>query len=254
MAQPPLRKVTEKQLLQLCQMLWSWELCEQCNNGKSCVTGDCPSNRLRRLGRFLQYYKDLTGSYQPDLEPGERRALSTHEDLFRIIQRLRLHPHMSRGQLANGEFATVAADRLLKPAPDQHHAINLAVRVMTMVNCSAQEQSQAFLEHGNYQVPWRSDVPFSQFISDIFPKTDHPEINDDSRGSSSHIRTALMARKLRKHAGLDFRATDDLRRHLKLDRRTGIVEIYHHTAFLKEHLRLTRDHRQSTTMVSSLLW
>jgi hypothetical protein len=61
-----------------------------------------------------------------------------------------------------------------------------------------------------------------------------------------------MARKLKKHAGLSFRPTDDLRIHLKLNQRTGVVEIFHHTAFLKEHLKLTRESPKDISMVDTL--
>jgi hypothetical protein len=102
---------------------------------------------------------------------------------------------------------------------NRDRSINLAVRVMVMVNCSAHHQSSGLLEQGPYQVPWRSDVSFSQFIADIFPVTDHPSLNDDGTGSSFGTKTALTARKLKKRAGLKFRPTNDLRRHLMLDQR-----------------------------------
>jgi hypothetical protein len=116
---------------------------------------------------------------------------------------------------------------------DQERAINIAVRVIMMVNCSASHQSFALLEHGSRKVPWRGDVPFSEFITSIFPKTDHPSIG--------HIKENLRARKLKSRAGLKFEPTDVLRNHLKLDRKRAVVEIFHHTAFLKEQLRLTKD-------------
>lgn len=89
------------------------------------------------------------------------------------------------------------------------------------------------LEHGSHQIQWRSDVKFSESVTDIFPKTDHPSIDE--------IKDNLRATKLKKRAKLRFEATDDLRNHLKLDRKRAAVEIFHHTGFLKEHLRLTRD-------------
>lgn len=96
-----------------------------------------------------------------------------------------------------------------------------------MVICSASRQSSALLEHGSHQAPWASDVAFSQFITDAFSKTDHLSINN--------IKENLRARKLKKRAGLRFQPTDDLRNLLKLDQKRAVVEIFHHTAFLKEH-------------------
>lgn len=78
-------------------------------------------------------------------------------------------------------------------------------------------------------------------MSVAFRITDHPNLNGDQSESSFDMKAALNANKLKRHAGLRFRPTDDLRSHLKLDRNAGTVSIYHHTAFLKEHLRLTKD-------------
>lgn len=250
-SQFPLEKITEAQLLQLGYTLWSWPLCEECNNGKACTTASCPSHRSKRLGRFYQYYKDLTASYDPDIGPGQGAALSKHEDLFRIIQVLKKEPNLTRAQILDKLFAD-RPGRRPPSAADQGRAINLAVQIMVAVKCSAQHQSSDVLEHGTCQIPWRSDVTFSQFLIDLFPMTDHPSLNDDDVVKSLGIKEGLMAKKLKKRAGLKFEPTDDLGRHLKFDRKTAVVELYHHTAFLKEHLRLTKDKPRNMTMVDSL--
>ena len=170
----------------------------------------------------------------------DRPALSTHEDHFNIIRQLKLEPDIARAEFVDKAFKDDTCQKLPSFA-DRERAINLAVKVMTMVNCSAQYQSSGLLEHGLSQTPWRSDVTFSQFIVDTFPVTDHPSLNDDDLKRSMDIKAALMARKLKKRVGLKLKPTDDLRRHLKLDRKSRVVEIYHHTAFLKEHLRLTKS-------------
>jgi hypothetical protein len=104
---------------------------------------------------------------------------------------------------------------------------------MMMVNCSGSRKSSVLLEHGSRQVPWRGDIAFSPFITDCFPKTDHPSMNE--------IKENLRAVKLKKRARLTFQPTDDLRNHLELDRKAATVDIFHHTAFLKECLRLTKN-------------
>ena len=238
----PLERFTESQLQQLGQVLWSWELCQDCHNQNRCELEDCPSRRSKRLARFFEQYKDLTASYEPNVRPNEQPALSTHEDLFEIIKTLKTDRDLARVQLTDKLFANRPGGR--PPIDRLDSAVNLAVRVMAMVNCSAQGQSSGLLEHGAYPILWRSNVTFSQFISSIFPVTDHPGLNDNDPESSMDIKTALTAEKLKKRAGLKFQPTNNFRNHLKLDRKNGVVEIYHHTAFLKEHLRLTKDTRQ----------
>ena len=247
----PLAQVTENQLQQLGETLWSWPLCDDCHNLGQCQLEGCPGQRLIRLACFFEYYKSLTASYAPEERPGELIALSTHEDLFSIIRCLKSDPGMSRAQLAEKLYPSLSGQKTPSLA-EQNNAIILAVRVMIMVNCSAQSQSTSLLESGSYQTPWRSDIPFSQFVHDIFPKTDHPSLHDDKKSSPHDMRTFLMARKLKKLAGMGFRPTDDIRNHLKLDRKNNILEIYHHTAFLKEQLRLTKDKKDCISISDSL--
>lgn len=66
------------------------------------------------------------------------------------------------------------------------------------------------------------------------------------------MRAALMAKNLRKHVSLTFRLTNDLRSQLNLDRKNHVVEIYHHTAFLKEHLRFTKNESLNMPVEDSL--
>lgn len=248
MSQFPLEKITNSQLQQLGQVLWSWSLCENCLNSKSCTSEECPSHRSKRLERFFEYYRDLTASYEPDVKHGEQPALRTHNDLFEIIQELKSDPHVTKARLLEKLFMD-RPTRSPPPAADQEWAINLAVRVMLMVNCSAARQSSSLLEHGIYQAPWQSDDSFSQFIANVFPMTDHPSVNGDD---IVDIKKQLMARKLKKKARLKFWPTDNLRDHLKFNKKRGVVELFHHTAFLKEHLRLTKDELRNMTITDSI--
>lgn len=235
----PLEKTTQSDLDQLGRVLWSWLLCEDCQSGKRCEQDSCLSQRSKRLMRFFDHYRCLTRSYESDSGPGQQHALSTHEDVLKIIQELKSDPDVTRSQFAD-RFFMHRPGRRPPHVQDQERAINLAVRAMTMINCSAQWQSYDLLEFGAYQAPWRSDDTFSQFITDVFPMSDFPTLNDADNGSSLNMKASLMAKKLKKRAGLKFRPTDDLRSHLRLDRKSGVVDIFHHTAFLKEHLRLTK--------------
>ncbi len=151
---------------------------------------------------------------------------------------LKLNSEVTREELLEKLFADQPA------RSDQERAVNIAVRVMMIVNCSTSRQSSVLLEHGSQQVPCKGDVPFSEFITSIFPKTDHPRIDQ--------IKDNLRATKLKKRAGVRIEPTDDLTKHLKLDKKRAVVEIFHHIAFLKEHLRLTRDQPRSMSVADSI--
>ena len=169
----PLARVTEAQLQRLGQVLWSWSLCGDCRDKRTCTTESCPWQRSKRLKPTFDHYKDLTASYEPEFWPSESAALSTHEALFEIIQRLKANPDITRWQFAVDAFQKQPG-REPPPLDEQMHVANLAVKVMTMINCSAQYQGGGLIEQGAFEVPWRNDTSFSQFILDAFPKADKP--------------------------------------------------------------------------------
>lgn len=240
----PIASHEEAKVIDICRLgttLWSWKLCENCERGERCMMGDCPSTRSKRLKRFFDYYMELVASYAIS-ESGDRPTLSQHENILRIVLELKSKPRITRLELAEKLFATA----------DQEQAINLAVKIMTTISCSIQNLSCSLLEQGMSRIPWLNDVPFCQFIMDIFPTAEHPDISDDDLVFSLNMRAALRAKKLKKHAGLTFRPTNDLRSHLNLDRKNHVVEIYHHTAFLKEHLRLTKNESSNMSVEDSL--
>ena len=247
----PLRGTTVRQMQKLGQVLWSWSTCDDCSNNLFCITENCPSPRAKRLVRYFEHYKALTASYEPDIRPSETPALRTHDDLFDILGQLKLMPDMPRAQFTGLVFQK-RAQQLTPPAADKERALDLAVKVMVMVNCSARREPSGQLEHGPHQIPWVSDVAFGQYITNIFPITDNPSLNDDESKASIDIKSFLTARKLSKRIGLKFQPTENLGRHLKLDRKTNTIEIFHHTAFIKEHLRLTKDCPRTMSVAQSL--
>lgn len=237
-SQFPISKTTTFELQQLTKVLWSWFICAECLAGQPCQTETCSWPRSAVIARFIESYKMLTAQYESDVRPGQDPGLRSHEDLRKIIEELKSDPYVTRQTLLESLFPD-------RPArSDQERAVNMAVRVLLMINCASSRQSPLLLEHGSDQTPWRSEVPFSEFITSIFPRSEHPSIDD--------IKQCLRATKLNKRAGLRFEATDDLKNHLKLDRKRAVVQIFHHTSFLKEQLRLTKDVMDPMSVTQSI--
>ena len=88
----------------LGQALWSWSICDDCSNNLNCITENCPSRRAIRLVRYFEHYKALTASYEPDIRPGETPALRTHNDLFDVLEQLKLMPDVPRAQFTELVF------------------------------------------------------------------------------------------------------------------------------------------------------
>lgn len=247
----PLAKTSEEELAALARSLWEWPLCALCTNGHHRQHEEpCPSQRLKRLQTFFEFYKTLATSYEGN--GASYPALRTHGDVLVILHQLRTKPASPRSKLREALFEDIWRDRPLPPKCDQDSAIDLAVKVMTMDNCSAPDHSLSLLEHGTCQVPWRGDISLDDYIENILPLTDHPGLNDTETKMYMDIKPSLMARKLKKRIGMKIRPTNDLRSHLKIDRRTNTLEVFHHVAFLKEHLRLTKDHPRNLTVEKSL--
>lgn len=232
----PLREVKEAHLKKLCKVLWDWEYCNQCKSEKPCRTSTCPGQRSKRLESFFDFYRTATARYIPEKPAGGRHALRSHDDLFDIIQLLKEKPDVLRSLLTKEHFSRYPYQTDIT---DQHRAFNLAIQVMVTVNCSIRNPSLDGLELGSGLTVWDNDKSLDEFIETTFP-TEDPAILHEN-GGPSDIRPQLNAAQLRKDARIKFQGTDELNDHLKLDQNTGVVQLYHHTTFLKENLLATRD-------------
>jgi hypothetical protein len=111
-----------------------------------------------------------------------------------------------------------------------------------MVDClSGPQHTIDELEAGDLQATWPEDATLADFLCTRFPLGDNPIFADDKNfeGLSQSCK-ALRATSLQGRARLGFRPTEDMTRHLYLDRKTWTVEIFHHTSFLKEHLLMSK--------------
>ncbi|KAK3377594.1 hypothetical protein B0H63DRAFT_435786 [Podospora didyma] len=236
----PLKGVTDSDLQKLTRVLWNWNICSGCQDGPatSCAEPKCSwrvgSTRLRC---FFDFYRDVTSYYVPELLPGSRPALRNHDDVLDIIRLLKGNPAKMRSELTEEYFSERPNSNPPPPAADQHRAFNLAVKVMSMVTCSAENQPSDLLELGMQPIQWRADRSLTEFMTQAFPKADVGDLRViDDAGRTKDVKHAITARKLRKVAGLKFEETDDLRSHLRLDTKTGVIQIFHYTSMLKEHL------------------
>lgn len=210
-----------------------------CKKDETCTSTRCPWRRASRLKWFFDFYKDVTSSYVPELLPGSAPALRNHQDVFDIIRLFRAHPSTKRSELTEQYFSK--RDKPPPPA-DQHRAFNLAVQIMSTVKCSADNQPSGLLELGTQPIQWHSDNSLVDFMAKVFPQNDtgNLHVRDDS-GKIRDLKSILTAKRLKKAASLRFQGTDDLRNHLKMDIKDGVVEVFHCTSVLKEHLSVHAD-------------
>jgi len=117
--------------------------------------------------------------------------------------------------------------------------MDLAIKSLAMINSFTPHLSPEITENDACRMPWTADASFRNFCKLTFPRMDHPILNDPEASLFSDVKASLRARKLQKVLGLKLCPTDDLRNHLRLDWKSSSLYIFHHTAFLKEHLRMT---------------
>ncbi|KAF2094404.1 hypothetical protein NA57DRAFT_46618 [Rhizodiscina lignyota] len=240
----PLSRVSKSELRRLCRTLWSWEFCSICEKQSArCPSKDCASHQEKRLNRFLDYYKRICATYEPCIEDGARPILRTHEDLCSLIKAIREGSNVPRSELNSLTLIMSSTS----PDREKNIAISMAVDVLTMFGCGSDQGNPALLEQGLNNAPWNPEESLHQFVRNSFTEMNHPAFEDTSSTSYHEVCRALVARKLSKHAGLSFKATENLRHHLRLDRKEGHIQIFHYTSFIKEHLRCTRDCIDSTT-------
>lgn len=245
----PLHEVAGTDLQCLGRVLWGWELCSNCDGQLKCANADCPWSRAEKLAGFWNWYKDITAMYVPE-QVCKTAALRSHDDLLNIIRLIKTEPEQPRSHLTQHFFANRDDAQTGLPNPaDQSRAFNMAARVLLMVNCGLSQHSIEILEYSQLPCPWRKDTSIALFIGESFPTSDNPYFDDhpDSPENDA-IREAVTAKALKKRAKLRLEPTNDLTNHLRLDRRTGTVEIFHNTAVLKESLLASNSLNSTSTI------
>ncbi|KAL4787632.1 hypothetical protein BJX76DRAFT_345500 [Aspergillus varians] len=157
-------------------------------------------------------------------------AISSHADVFECAKRLRLNPASTREELAstlspNGSIVQSVKD----------NAIRSVIRVMFMLDCSLKDMYSPNFKVGDYSpTSWEASDSFVSYVERALPK------QEGAFDAYKHKKN-LKAWKLKKRYKLQFRPTDNITEHLLYDPLTRTVHVFHHTAYLKAHLRPSKD-------------
>ncbi|KAF2964489.1 hypothetical protein GQX73_g9089 [Xylaria multiplex] len=246
----PLAKVSRNDFAKLCEALWEWWPCADWTAERACQHSnkdpECHYQDAERLTPFFDFYRDATAYYVPELTKGSAQAIKTHDDLVRIIRYIKCHSNSPRLLLMTEYFASCRrAEYQDLLSSDQNRAFSLAARVMTMLQCSVEDQSDGLLEAGTLPAIWHSNKSFNQFIASVIER--HNTIRLEPYGIAvprplqpAFSLDSISAKRLRNVAKLKIIPTNDLRGHLTLDKKNGTVEVYHYASVLKEHLKASR--------------
>jgi hypothetical protein len=236
MASLALDRLDDTVFHQLGQVLWLWKFCAACDSKKPCSSTSCITQLAPRLQRYFQFY---TGAVQTYVEecPLPQRLLKTHGHLLEGIQILTREPGMTRVEFRRRLYTLRGQE---EPDNGSRDVTIFLVKILAMVDCSTLLYSSDRLEKGEHRTYWKEDVPFSKYIQDLFPITNHPALSYGDGDLMRNMKSDLRATKLHKHLKLRFRPTHDLSSHLRYDSRRNELEVFHYTSFVKEQLRMTR--------------
>jgi hypothetical protein len=231
----PLQHVDDFTFKELCKVLWEWRDCGTCANSGRCGRNTCEWRRSGVLQPYFEFYQNATIWDMPEDVWGARPALRHHQDLRNIIELLKARPDDSCANLMT-EYFTTYGDAI-PDEEDQHLAFGLAVKIMTTVRSVPRSLNTAKHRTGCRRVVWKRTDTLRTFMDLAFPLNNVLNLEDDYGSSIRHRFSADWLKRVRKFG---FQRTDDLARHFVVDWDTRTIEIYHHTAFLKECLIASR--------------
>jgi hypothetical protein len=175
-------------------------------------------------------------------------ALNSHDDIRRLALELRANPQSTREEFKDKVFP----QNLMGPeaAIDQERAINVAVQLLLMINCSDKDRHCEGYEVGGFRpVSWDGSERFTDFVRKVFPTDVHDR---EKVRTAMKEKNAFKCWKLKKRAHVKFLPTDNLAEHLLYDPQDNIVRIFRQTAFLKAHLRLSANRPINQGITESL--
>ncbi|KAK4234731.1 hypothetical protein C8A03DRAFT_18425 [Achaetomium macrosporum] len=135
---------------------------------------------------------------------------------------------------------------LTKSGPDVNldgdkDVLTTSIKIGFSTNCSAIDWSSDQFELGTTRAFWQNDEPFSKFVERYCPIQSHPVLSHPESTAYLDLKSDLGALTIRNGLGVVFLPTEDIRDHLRFDPRRRVVEVFHHTSLLKEHLKRSKE-------------
>jgi hypothetical protein len=171
----------------------------------------------------------MSEAYSPDML-GRRPAINDHQGLLEMVQQIEARRDIPRDALRKEIFEADLAPGQKPPTTyDQDRALNVAAGLILLMDFGILHDAANLMPDGVPRISWRDGVSVDAFVEEAFPRT--PE----SPGIKG-ILSELRAKKLIKYAKLRMKATNDIRRHLVLDKKEKVVWVFHQGTALRHFL------------------
>jgi hypothetical protein len=209
----------------LAQVMWNWNLCGTCTGKPSCIQHTCAWAQADGAEAYWKFHQTMSEAYSPDML-GRRPAINDHQGLLEMVQQI----EAPRGALRKEIFEADLAPGQKPPTTyDQDRALNVAAGLILLMDFGILHDAANLMPDGVPRISWRDGVSVDAFVEEAFPRT--PE----SPGIKG-ILSELRAKKLIKYAKLRMKATNDIRRHLVLDKKEKVVWVFHQGTALRHLL------------------
>jgi hypothetical protein len=191
--------------------------------------------RIATFSRYFRFYTSITcpSSSEATSIQVDNPAFNTHADILGCVKILRQNPKLTREQ-----FASASLPEMDISIRDKDDAIRTIVRVGFMLDCLLKDKYSEGFEVGGYTpAKWESNEPFDSFVQRAVKKNS----KNDRILNVKEYKKELKAWKLKRRHKLEFRPTDNIMEHLLYDPETRVVQVFHHTSYLKAHLARSAD-------------
>jgi hypothetical protein len=195
------------------------------------------SNVEENLHSFSAYFKVYDSLIDPrhatiQIYPP---VINSHDDIRNLALELRANPQSTRKEFRDRVFPSSLTEPSI--TDDQDKAINFVVQAMLMIDCADKDRHWECYEVDGFRpVCWEDSKSFADFVEGVFPA----EVQDREKVRTAlREKNALKCWKLSKRANTKFLPTNNLAEHLLYDPVDNAIRIFHQTAFIKAHLRLS---------------
>jgi hypothetical protein len=203
--------------------------------------------KFHSFNTYFKTYDSLTTPQYATVQI-DPTALNSHDDIRRLALELRANPQMTRKEFKDKVFSQNLTHAEI--IVDQEQAINIAVQLMLMIDCSDKDRHCEGYKIGGFRpVSWDDSERFTDFVRRALPTDVH---HQEEVRTAMKEKNALKSWKLKKRAHIKFLPTDNLVEHLLYDPQDNIVRIFRQTAFLKAHLQLSASAPMDYDVAQSL--
>jgi hypothetical protein len=191
---------------------------------------------------YFDYYDSVVCPFQygDTFVEVDSPAFQSHADVINYVKSLCNKPALSRDEF----LATFLPMRDTMPK-EKEYVAGVVTKVAFMVECASKDYySEGFRgkSDGFRPVKWEGNQRLSDFMEQSFlSERVQTAAQQEKNGEAITRKKALKAWKLTRRYGIKIRATDNLLEHLHYDPRERIVRVFHHTAFLRAHLKRSKN-------------